>query len=97
MKRRTIIFIIILMIAVIVIIIGIFLFMNRDNDNNNRETNNISYFTKDFTIGDVIYNETFVGFGNLLCFSRNIIYYSYDLNTLTKGADTFNHFKDLFY
>lgn len=51
--------------------------MNRDNSSNNRETNNISYFTKDSTIGDVINNEAFEGFGNLI-FPLDR---SYDLDT----------------
>ena len=39
-------------------------------------------------------------FGDLLCFSRednSIIYYNHDLDTVTKVADTFNHFKDMLY
>ena len=64
MKKKTIVFIIILIL--VVIIIGAFWFINRDNSSNNSETNNISYFTKDSTIGDVINNEAFAGFGDLI-------------------------------
>lgn len=81
MKRKTIIFIIILILAVI--IIGGFWFINRDNSSYNRETNNISYFTKDSTIGDVINNEAFAGFGDLI-FPLDR---SYDLDTTLDDID----------
>ena len=65
------------------IIIGGFWFINRDNDSNNRETNNISYFTKDSTIGDVINNEAFRGFGNLIF----PVDRTYDLDTTLDDID----------
>ncbi len=81
MKKKTIVFIIILILAVI--IIGAFWFINRDDSSNNREINNISYFTKDSTIGDVINNEAFAGFGNLIF----PVDRSYDLDTTLADID----------
>ena len=73
---------VIILITIGVIIIMIFSFYNMLSSSQS-EVNNISYFTKDSTIGDVINNEAFEGFGDLI-FPLDR---SYDLDTALDDID----------
>lgn len=59
---------IIIFILIGVIAIGLFgyFYMNRDSDETSSEVNNISHFTKSSTVSEVMNNESFEGFGNLI-------------------------------
>ena len=48
-----------------VMIVGLFGYFNRSEENNH-ETNQLSHFTKNTKVYDVIYHESFTGFGNLI-------------------------------
>lgn len=78
LKRKICIFLVIFVIGVI-LITGFWFVTRKDNN----EVNTISSFTKKSTIGDVIHNEAFSGFGHLIFpVDRN-----YDLNTTLDNID----------
>ena len=58
----------ILWIVILVIAIGLFgyFYMNRDNDYTSGEVNSILSFTKSSTVSEVMNNNSFEGFGNLI-------------------------------